>query len=193
MKNKQIIDRKNIISLVDDYLCGRKTLNDLEKIASDLLILDDAPDFDENEEELIIRFLNYIEGLDLPWNDHVNRDDMKLFREIVAEIKSTELAIDLLYLLEYRVEIEKLLSAYLANKLTTDQVELMLKEWNYPRAVELFSKIFKENKDNKKKLQEIINSYSTGQIQQFIELLTDKKNMNKENYDKYLERKRHNT
>lgn len=157
----KIIDRKFIISLCDDYLDNRKTLSDLEKVASDILFLDNAPDLDPNEEELIRSFLSYLEMSDAPWNEYFSKTDILFYQNILKNFANKDLAIDLLYLLKYRKEIEELLENYLSNP-SDSMIIKTVQDWNYKRAVDLFISLFDIIKNNPSKIVQILNSYRNG-------------------------------
>lgn len=166
-----MINKQFIIKIVNDYLEDKKSLNDLEKIASDILILDDAPEIDPNSEEMLTEFLNYLEDLDTPWNSNVGKNDIKFYRDILISVDNQNLAIKLLYILRYRQEYEKILNDYKDGNIDEIIVEKMISDWNYPIARELFKRIFLKIKNNKDKISSVFKAYKNGQIEYFIDLI----------------------
>lgn len=162
-----IITRRYIISIVDDYLDSSQTLDGLNKIATDLLELDDAPEVDTKEPNVINRFLLFLEQLDEPRDFEIGKIDLYFYRNILNEIKNPILAISFLDLLKHRLEIVEIAKSFLKNH-ELSSFKNSIKLLNLSPVIE---RLFLDGGDRNDKLNGVLDDLQNGQLKNIHNLI----------------------
>lgn len=175
MKQEKIITRRSIIPVIEDYLADKKSLDDLEHFASNILFIDEEigekSRFDPQEDALIRASVWFLHETELPWNSYINKVDLKFLCEILTNVQDQESAIDLIYILEYRMVIGELIVSYLTGKLSDNELREKIKSQNIDRAIPLLIKLIYDNRENKETLSAIISDLNMGKVDRIAKLM----------------------